>query len=264
MFMFRSMFAPHSILADEPDAPCPLGQAPTADAADFWSRAAADERAAARVSRLQEMARVGLDLIVELRRLIIEDGAAGNLAGAYIGLSRAVRQSLALEAKLDGDAEARSAAVAAERAAAEKARQAAGARRVPVEVEERREQARRTLEEAIESAVDPEEDPVETERLYDALNERLADAADPIDDLNRPLSVVVAGICRDLGLTPDWAAWAEEDWALEEAEARLPGSAFLAVRDGPPDGDLDHHRAVPRPSWLAGQSATGPPAGDAR
>ena len=29
--------------------------------------------------------------------------------------------------------------------------------------------------------------------------------------------------CKALGVEPDWAAWEDEDWAMEEAEVWTPG-----------------------------------------
>jgi hypothetical protein len=45
---------------------------------------------------------------------------------------------------------------------------------------------------------------------------------------DRPASAVIAQVCAELGLTPDWRLWAKEAWALEEADT-LPGSPFAGL-----------------------------------
>ena len=242
------MFAPQSIIAAPPEpASKPVHKpAETADRArEFWSRAAADQRAALRVERLQAMARLGLELVETLHGQILSGDADAQAETAFVSLSRAVRQTVALEARLDLGAQARAA-----EAAAEQERSAAAQRR--------RDQARDIVETAIEAAVDPEHDPARAEWLYDGLHERLGDLDDTAALADRPLSLVAADICRALGLEPDWALWAEEDWTIDEALERAPGSPFLAVRDGPAASGGDY-RAMVRPSWVSAQDARAPP-----
>jgi hypothetical protein len=43
----------------------------------------------------------------------------------------------------------------------------------------------------------------------------------------RPVGELVALICRDLGLDPDWDVLAEEAWAKAEAASGTPGSPFM-------------------------------------
>jgi len=68
--------------------------------------------------------------------------------------------------------------------------------------------------------------------------ERLIDRADIwlrdetlSGDLMRPFSQIVADICRDLGLSPDWAVLAEEAWAREEASSGRPGRLWRDWRN---------------------------------
>jgi hypothetical protein len=237
------MFAPKSITAASPEA---VERSDGAQA--FWSPEAADARAALRVERLQAMAGLGLDLVEDLHRLILSGDAGPQAGTAFIGLSRAVRQTVALEARLDIDAEAR---------AAEQDRRATAAEGADL-ARQRRDQAREIVEAAIEAAVDPERDPARAEWLYDCLHERLEDADDTASQADRPLGLVVAEICRALDLEPDWALWADEDWAIAEALERPPGSPFLAVRSGS-DACAGDYRAMLRPSWAAQQDARAPP-----
>jgi hypothetical protein len=41
-----------------------------------------------------------------------------------------------------------------------------------------------------------------------------------------PIGASVARLCAELGLTPDWSLWEDEDWAIEEAETDAPGSPY--------------------------------------
>src|SRR5258706_11278979 len=45
--------------------------------------------------------------------------------------------------------------------------------------------------------------------------------------LDRPFGEVVALICKGLGMTPDWAAWADEPWAQEEIRTQPPTSPYF-------------------------------------
>lgn len=63
-----------------------------------------------------------------------------------------------------------------------------------------------------------------------AVDGLVKDAAERLDDddlygdlLDRPLSELVARICRDIGLKPDWVQLAEEHWARAEAASGEPG-----------------------------------------
>ena len=57
--------------------------------------------------------------------------------------------------------------------------------------------------------------------------ESLEDRAEPVDAyLDRPFGEVLALICKGLGMTPDWAAWASEPWAQLEIHHRTPASPY--------------------------------------
>ncbi len=66
--------------------------------------------------------------------------------------------------------------------------------------------------------------------VYEA-RERLDD--DDIYGLvaNRPVGELVALICRDFGLEPNWDALAQEAWAQAEIASGAPGSPFLEDED---------------------------------
>ena len=67
------------------------------------------------------------------------------------------------------------------------------------------------------------------------------------DYLRRPVGAVIARLCEDYDLEPDWSLWAGEAWAIEEAATNAEGSPYAeggvawVVRDSgePPDADTD-------------------------
>src|SRR5258706_4369208 len=77
--------------------------------------------------------------------------------------------------------------------------------------------------------------------------------------LDRPFGEVVALICKGLGMTPDWTAWADEPWAQEEIRTQPPTSPYFTgvplealppprpdpIRSAPPPGP-PLHRQAPR------------------
>ena len=79
------------------------------------------------------------------------------------------------------------------------------------------------------------------------LRERLDDGdEEEADFADRPIGELVARICKDLGITPDWSLLEDEDWAIEEARTRPPGSPFAAAPgvEGSGEGSSD-------PPWPA-------------
>jgi hypothetical protein len=80
--------------------------------------------------------------------------------------------------------------------------------------------------------------------------ERLAD--DDIYGLaaSRPVGELVALICRDLGLQPDWDTLAEEAWAQAEIEGGAAESPFLDDDAGADDEPEVPAGAAPRPARL--------------
>jgi hypothetical protein len=69
--------------------------------------------------------------------------------------------------------------------------------------------------------------------LRKALSERLEDEDIERDLDRRPLSELIARICRDLGITPEWSRWQNAFWALEEARQKPPGSPYAAPPPAP-------------------------------
>ncbi len=187
------------------------------------------ERAALRVRMLGRLAEIGLGLA---ERLAAPDAPVADAALAYARVARAVRQTLALQSRLDdqqrAEAETDQATKAARRARAEAADNLAAVRRVL-----RRNDVLVQVEQAIEDEA-PESD---AERLLDGLNERLDDIYEDEDFVGRPLGEVVAAIRADLGLPVDPALLTDPLW-LETG------------------GDWEPPTAPP--SWAGGGWAGGP------
>ena len=121
-----------------------------------------------------------------------------------------MRQTLALQARLDAEAEAqgqRAMAAQAGRDAAERKR-----------VKQTKDRVRRCIEDAIRA----ETDGADTESLLLDLDERLDDP-DILDELGlRPIGVIVAGICDDLGLKVDLRYFSDAELGFDMATMR-PG-----------------------------------------
>jgi hypothetical protein len=141
-----------------------------------------------------------------------------------------VRLTLALETRI---AEGREAA------------RAARAKQIASETQlrgwKRKTKVGRIVEQAIEAeAAETRADRRETEGLLDDLAERLGDT-DELEFADRPIGDLVARICRDLGVTPKWSLWEDEDWAIAEARVQARGSPDTAP---PPDPYADHPGAA--------------------
>ena len=186
-------------------------------------------RGAARLAVLAELAEIGMVLARDLRRQAEAAAEAGQEPPADLGLkfariARAVRQTLALEARLEeaGALAAAQAAGRAQRQAAAQREHQAAARRD--EGEARRYQAGA----AVERLFDPCDDEA-FERLENALCDWMLDA-DADDLADKSVAEIVLAICRDLEITPDWSLWADEPWA-QAAEGAARGSP---ASTGPP------------------------------
>jgi hypothetical protein len=173
-----------------------------------------DESAEARTARhlrgLAELGEIGLELARLVRRKAVEqaeaspDGAVDEHLGlVFARIARAVRQTFALEARLG-----------------EESRKAAAA-----ETRRHVERRKTRVRTAVERVLDAEADQSDAENLFYDLTERLETDYEDADFTDRPVGELVARICRDLGVTPDWSLWQDEDWAIEArgTEASPPG-----------------------------------------
>jgi hypothetical protein len=181
---------------------------------------------------LGRLAEAGLNLAIEIERQATADGAAklaaGEAALAYARVSRAVRLTLALQSKAVADIRALDEVLSRYRAGdRQRAGMAEAARKARVQ---------RLIERVIGQEV---ADADKAERLAEEACERL-EHDDIYGELGRfTPAELVARICRDLGLSPDWSRWAGEAWAQEEGGEA--GSAFMRPPPpmrGPPPASL--------------------------
>lgn len=149
---------------------------------------------------LDRLAEAGVQMAEALTRQA-EGGPVmieGDLALAYSRVSRAVRLALMLQEKLEQ----------APPKSPESAKPSA-----PDEAHDAKCRAGAIVARVAKADRSDEE---EVDRLVHECDERLDDPDLYGDILERPLSEIVARLCRDLGLHPDWSRLAEELWAQDE------------------------------------------------
>ena len=248
------MYTPSpSAFATPQDAPDPAG--PDADA-----------RARRQLGLLEELADMGMEIARAVHRQATGQGDVRIEAGdplfadpvlAFTRVSRAVRLTLALEARVQEQIDAR-------RAAASSARTSWSAETMSaVETFKRR---------LFAVAGRPDEDDDGAARCEIAeigwreLRERLVEteADDETEteeaDERRPVGEIIGDICRSLGVKPDWSLWAQEDAAGEGSIApplATPTEPVLSdAAGGVEGGDFDPDARASRPLHHA---ARGPP-----
>lgn len=176
---------------------------------------------------LGQLAEIGLTLAQAIERQVGEAGqdarATASAAVAYGRVARAVRLTIALQSRLIADA----------RAPAE------------ADLDRQRAERRTRIARIVGRAVDAELGPVSAAFRKPEIRERLEHDDIYGDLLARPASEIVAEVCEDLGVSPDWAQLAAEAWALDEIAGGAPG-APLARRPrveryvaGPPNDNPD-------------------------
>jgi hypothetical protein len=191
------------------------------------------------IDMLGRLAEQGFEIASDIARLSkaaesVE--AAQGCAMAHARISRAIRLTLMLRAKLIQDLQA------FDRNEVYHARTA---------VEHRKDRVQRVVERVIDTEA---ASPDAAERLVEDLAERLDDDDVYGDVMSRPVSELVAMICKDLGLDPDWPALAQEAWARKEVAGGSPGWPLTAEASGldsvpPPTGeDVEFETPFDRPS----------------
>ena len=144
-------------------------------------------------------------------------------ADAFARISRAVRLTLALEAKTDEALRALRAGLPVEA----EARREEAARRAESDAETRKEDLTRKVHRLVVDVIDREAaDPGDAEYVEDALDERLEDDEAYAHLVGLPLRETVQRLCDDLLLTPDWSRWTGDDWAPREPFFRPKWSEF--------------------------------------
>jgi hypothetical protein len=236
------------------------------DAARAWERALLDRQLAA----LDRLAEMGMAIAAAVERRVTAEAVEGEPAAAlhhaamdFARASRAVRMTFALQSRLiaefKGEGRAPSGRAPSAREAWEAAREEAARKLSEMSSEEidrlvlgpdwppppewqRRHQVLRIVRNDVILAGGPGARRVpEIERLEHEAKERIERDDIALDILNRPIGEIVAIICRDIGLEPDWDAIAETEWAKAE------------IADGPP-------AASPFAAWLASREVPAPQA----
>ena len=246
MFPFYSIYDVHLfmeeaqlIAASAPSDPCPDR---SENCAHCGARSAAAFQAERQLQQLRRIADMGEAMVKGVQELFLArvakelaDGVEGtDLTPAFARATRALRLTMALESKIveAQDKRNRKETAAQTERQAEQERDAAAA--LQARKARRKDKVRRTVEQAITAgAEDGAVDWGDVEDLRSDLRERLDD--DDIEDelADRPIGEIVAGICQDFGLSPDWNIWAHKPWAIEEARTKPPGSPYASYQPEP-------------------------------
>jgi hypothetical protein len=213
--------------------------APAWDAAGDGCAAPSAER---RLKMLDRLAEAGLEIALAIERRVKEAEPAQPLAElnaaamAYARAARAVRLAVLLQEQLTQGAvnTPESLPVSSPESPQEAARRA--------EANGRKEQVERALRIVKRVAKD------HCRKEAFAVGAYVGEARDRLDNddiyglvATRPLGELVAMICDDLGLQPNWAHLAAEAWAQAEIASRAQGSPFLEDWD---DEDTESEAAA--------------------
>ena len=193
---------------------------------------------------LEQAAELGLDILHEVRRRALAHGAVspaeaaqtlapeGDLGLVYPRIQRAIRQAVALHARLEAEFHVR---------AAEEAQRIAAA---PPAIDPAAERRERAVKRAVTKAIERGDYDLNCRgdfNLLEDLDDRMDEFDDLDDDGQRPIGAVVESLCKVLGLQFDPALWEHEPWAIEEIKTKPAGSPYLAwpTQDDWPDPDLE-------------------------
>jgi hypothetical protein len=184
--------------------------------------AAAVDRAERRLRLLERLTEIGMEMAEALAaRVAGGEECDKDPIDAYAKLSRAIRLTIALEAKADQQiAELKSGIVQARDLGRLSGRTAADLKMKEIF-------ARGAIEACVAEVIFVEaKDPETTETLLDALVERLTEdeAYELISET--PLREAVERLCKDLCLEPDWSQWQGDGWAEGYVPRRSPASPF--------------------------------------
>lgn len=204
--------------------------------------AAAIARAEQRRARLERLSEIGMALAEQVgahaaaAMAAVNEEAGGDPARAFATVSRAVRMTLALEARFDDQIMAmRRGQLPAPRGyrsmPADKAGEAEAAHMVARQPDPRRDRADKAVREAIHLEV---ETITHAREKIDALNERLFDSEAYDVLLDMPVRETVAAICADLGLNPDWDLWSDEVGFVAPPGRRRVDWTTLVAQSWPP------------------------------
>ncbi len=215
----------------------------------------AAERRERHLGMLAELAEIGMDLARDVRRRALEaaetvsgdadtapqdgiavQGSAVNPRAdwglVFARIARAVRQTVALEARLAADAEN----TRAQRGAAAEGRLVAAER---VRSKQQKDRVRRLVEGMIVSEAEGHR----AENLRLDLDERLEDPDIEAELGWRPIGVIVAAICEDLGIKADLRQFTDAELGMDLS--MCPAAMPSTDADRPDPGEAREARAIP-------------------
>src|ERR1700712_341219 len=187
------------------------GSCPTNPAAELPDQGPEAERRERHSRILQELADIGMELVQHVRRQALEEVAPSSADPvlAFTRLARAVRQTIALDARLATGAVAPVRPVLQGNAAA---RPGIGLLRARV---------RRSVEEAIATASEADgADGEAAEALLLDMHEQLDDPEFEDELAEWPIGVVVASICRALRVQVDLTHFSDAEMGLDAESIR--------------------------------------------
>jgi hypothetical protein len=207
---------------------------------------ASARRAERRLRMLEEMSEIGMELLRALRPSAAANEAAADETAnppkgrdpndAFARLTRAIRLTLALEAKTDTQLWDLKAGIVRMR----EEERTQSAKQAVIDREARKERISDLVTRVAEAEIADGGDLNEFEK---ALFERLYEDEAYYDCTERPLRETVERLCKDLDLHPDWSRWGDEGWIVDGPPARPLSSEFhhpsrkpLMVFDHPPPG----------------------------
>jgi hypothetical protein len=234
----------------------PAPSDPVPDQPESCSHCALGRRVEQRLAMLQELAELGMATARVAKQRIVEQaeregGAAPDPTGArdaiaksfqldFVRASQSVRQTLALQEKIEQDHLARidreAAAAAARKAAAAQRRAAARQARIA--------QRKALIGQELGRVIRAKASPRNVYTLIDKLNARLRPKRLDSDFGDAPLYEILLRICRTLGVPEEWARQWDE---AAEPEGSAPGKAPAPI-------------PVPKPTKAAEAAKTAVPA----
>ena len=202
-----------------------LGAAPAcADDAEDWARPLLERQ----LWILGQLAEGGLEIARAIERQATDDSRAahevvkGDLPLAYARVARAVRLTIMLQSKVIADLQKLESNAEIDASHA-KIRQDVAR---PGLLRERKARIQRIVGRI---AWAEGEDADQIEQVMRETGEHLDQDDIYGDVLSRPVSELVALICQDLGLKPDWPALAEHAWAQAEIASGAAGAPLAGV-----------------------------------
>ena len=208
------------------------------------------ERRERHLRMLRELGEIGMTLARAVGQRALEEAKALDQAGAeassaepaarksgpdlalvFTRLSRSVRQTLALEQRI---AEGKLTPVPRPIPAGVLNRQA---ERAADAEEDRRERRKDQVERLVKEAIATEHAGAAAVNLEYKMRDRLEDEDIDRDIGTQPIGALVARICWDLGLGPDWSQWSQDYWATEEIRTKAPGSPYADWVEEDEDGN---------------------------